>query len=76
MFISHYKDGVSRDLATLIMLFLNDNSVPGYQRDDEEDFKGWLAKLALSTGVDYLELTNYLEQFITDIFNEFQFVTK
>ncbi|HAU0794402.1 TPA: hypothetical protein JBH21_14510, partial [Legionella pneumophila] len=74
--LTHDKDGVSRDIATLIMIFLNDNSIPGYQSDDEEDFKGWLSKLALSTNVGYLELITYIEQFINDIFNEFQFVTK
>ncbi|HAT1773589.1 TPA: hypothetical protein I8034_002966 [Legionella pneumophila] len=73
--LTHDISGVSRDIATLIIFYLNDTSVPVYKADDEEDFKGWLQKLGLSNDIGYTEFKNFLEKFITDICNEFQFVT-
>lgn len=72
--LTHDISGVSRYIATLVILYLNDTSVPVYKADDEEDFKDWLQKLGLSNNIGYTEFKNFLEKFITDIFNEFQFV--
>lgn len=66
---------ISRDLASLFIITMNDQSVAGYQCD-EDDYKEWLEKLNLSTDVDRSELKKHLDDLIIGILDEFQFVKK